>query len=105
MNIEEINKASDVDTAVRAAIAMSIKDDRQYKFEHVITKEAWIAHQITDGSDIEDYHGTADGYIEGYARVWTNTTGGSYEYPEFRIPLVVFNNFLSSVLDTMKLSL
>lgn len=85
MNERMINSISDAYAEVCEAIAKAIRDD------HSLSE--WPCHLIYSGDDIQSLS-CSSGKVTGHAKVWTNTTGGSNEYPNFTIPLDTLNKYL-----------
>ena len=88
MKANEINKVQDDYDAITEAIEKAILADR-----NLITNEQWVAH-LCDAETVTRFAVNSRGNLWVNFRVYTQMTGGSYEYPEAEIPLDTLNSFL-----------
>jgi len=88
MDADQINDARDDHERICNAIEKAIDADRTLVEEI----DRWVAHLI-DSGEIRNYEAVGN-MLYGHAQVWTQQTGGSHEYPHFKIPLDTLNKFL-----------
>jgi hypothetical protein len=89
MNADEIDKVQNDYDTITTAIGKAIKEDRE-----LITNEGWVGH-LCDADTVTRFavNGKRDTLFVNFC-VYTQMTGGSYEYPEAEIPLDTLNKYL-----------
>lgn len=89
MDAADINKVQEDYYLITEAIEKAVKADRS-----LIVRETWVAH-LCDSDSVRHFavNGNRDTLFVNF-RVYTQITGGSYEYPEGEIPLDTLNTFL-----------
>lgn len=89
MYADDINKVQDDYDLITEAAAKAVRADRS-----LISREAWVGH-LCDAGSVTRFavNGNGDTLFVNF-RVYTQMTGGSWEYPEAEIPLDTLNTFL-----------
>jgi hypothetical protein len=88
MDANEINQTQDNYDRIAIAIEKAIRDDRT-----LVTREAWVSH-LCDFESITRFAVTTSGMVFVNFKVYTQMTGGSFEWPEAEIPLDTLNKYL-----------